>query len=104
MTLLTLLHALAARDIGISERDGKLVVDAPMGVLTQELRADLAAYKSALLPLLASPLSCWVDPGLTPEEAAALDVILDWPLDDHTSLAESIESGQRRNNSIRGPS
>jgi hypothetical protein len=94
MTLLALLHALAARDIGISARDGKLILDAPAGAVTPELRADLTACKPSLLALLDGR---WVIPDLTSEEAAAIGAILDWALDDRTSISDVIESGRQWN-------
>jgi hypothetical protein len=42
-----------------------------------------------------------VAPGLTPEEVDAIDAIRGWPLDDHASLAESIEAGRQWNEAVR---
>jgi len=49
MTLPELVEALEARDIKLSLR---LVVDAPRGVMTDEIKTALAAHKPALLARL----------------------------------------------------
>lgn len=52
MTLHTLLASLSDRGIRLSAQDGSLVIDAPKGSLTPELRAVLADHKTHLLNLL----------------------------------------------------
>lgn len=50
-----LVATLKARDIRLSSTDGKLVIDAPRGSLTPELRAALAAHRDQLLQLAIAP-------------------------------------------------
>ncbi|MDP2390575.1 MAG: condensation domain-containing protein, partial [Acidobacteriota bacterium] len=58
-----LVAALKARDIRLSSNDGKLVIDAPRGSLTPELRQELATHRDQLLQhLLAPPASIPVRP------------------------------------------
>ncbi|BAI74310.1 enterobactin synthetase component F (plasmid) [Azospirillum sp. B510] len=52
MSLEELLSSLDRQGIRLSARDGRLVVDAPAGSLTEELRGQLAARKGDLLTLL----------------------------------------------------
>ncbi|CAO3437382.1 amino acid adenylation domain-containing protein [Azospirillum endophyticum] len=52
MSLEELLSSLDRQGIRLSTRDGRLVVDAPAGSLTEELRGQLAARKGDLLTLL----------------------------------------------------
>jgi amino acid adenylation domain-containing protein len=51
----TLVATLKARNIRLSSADGKLVVDAPRGTLTPELRQELAAHRDRLIELVTAP-------------------------------------------------
>jgi hypothetical protein len=124
MTLPELLDYLDARGVRLSLR---LVVDAPRGVLSEEVKSALATYKPLLLLRLAQEaqdataadliqarrgpvgddsapqqaLQPWTDPNLDPAERAALRQILDdpWPTE---SLAESIALARAHNDAILG--
>ncbi len=50
-----LVATLKARDIRLSSADGRLVIDAPRGSLTPELRQELAAHRDQLLQRVLSP-------------------------------------------------
>jgi len=50
-----LVATLKARDIRLSSADGKLVIDAPRGTLTPELREELAAHRDQLLQRVLAP-------------------------------------------------
>jgi len=52
MTLADLLTDLAARGVILTAEDDKLIIDAPHGVITSELRERLAEWKPALLDYL----------------------------------------------------
>ena len=54
MSCIRLLEKLRERDISIWEEDGKLRYTAPRGALTEELRAEIAAYRADLLVLLSA--------------------------------------------------
>jgi ribosomal protein L37AE/L43A len=58
MTAQTLLHDLATRGVILTATGDRLDVDAPDGLLTDELLATLRAHKAALLDLLASGHLC----------------------------------------------
>jgi len=55
MSARALLQSLTARGVNLSANDGKLVYDAPQGVLTDADRATLRDRKPELLALLSSP-------------------------------------------------
>ena len=50
-----LLADLRQQGVTLERRGDRLRVDAPQGVLTPEIRADLVAHKAAILQVLASP-------------------------------------------------
>lgn len=52
-----LVATLKARNIRLSSTDGKLVVDAPRGSLTPELRQELATFRDQLIQLVLAPAS-----------------------------------------------
>jgi hypothetical protein len=54
MNAVLILAELEQRDVRLSARSGRLVVDAPRGVLTEQLRSRLVACKPALLLILGS--------------------------------------------------
>jgi hypothetical protein len=76
--------------VRLSASGGKLVVDAPAGALTPELRSELAAHKGALLDCMSGGLS----------DAHALEQItaIGW---NETSLADVIDSGGQHNEEVR---
>ena len=76
--------------IRLSIRSGKLVVDAPAGALTPELRSELADHKPALLDCMSGGMS----------DAQALEQIAAIRWND-TPLAEVIESGRQHNEEVR---
>ena len=49
MTLLQLVDALNTKGIGLQARDGKLVVTAPKGAVTPQIRSELVARKPELI-------------------------------------------------------
>ena len=53
MTAAQLTETLSASGIRLSATDGKLRVDAPAGVMTAEIKAELTMHKPELLALLA---------------------------------------------------
>src|SRR3712207_1275590 len=53
MNTRALLDDLRCRDVSLQASGGRLVVDAPSGAITDELRAALAEHKTSLLKLLA---------------------------------------------------
>ena len=55
MTAADLLVLTRANDISLNVEGDRLIVDAPKGGLTDELRSELARQKPALLALLAPP-------------------------------------------------
>jgi len=57
MSARALLQSLTARGVNLSANDGKLVYDAPPGVLTDADRATLRDRKPELLAVLSSPAS-----------------------------------------------
>jgi hypothetical protein len=60
MTAAEILVIARSNDIAIAVQGDRLIVDAPPGALTPELRAELARHKAALLALLA-PVTEFVD-------------------------------------------
>ena len=52
MTAASLVAELLAAGVTISSEGGKLVVEAPPGVLTADLRAELVKYKAELISVL----------------------------------------------------
>ena len=52
MNARTLLDDLRSRDVLLDADEGRLVVDAPAGVVTEDLRASLVEHKPRLLKLL----------------------------------------------------
>ena len=54
MTLLEFMNALNTRGIGLQARDGKLIVTAPRGAATPDIRSELAARKPELIALLSN--------------------------------------------------
>ncbi len=52
-----LVASLKARNIRLSSTDGKLVVDAPRGSLTPELREELATHRDQLIQFVMAPVS-----------------------------------------------
>jgi len=80
MTLLELVDALNTRGIGLQAGDGKLIVTAPRGAATPDIRSELAARKPELITLLSNPnLRFWTAPDLSKDDANALDAILAEP-------------------------
>jgi hypothetical protein len=57
MNLLDFFQQMVSRGVVLTARGGKLMVDAPAGVLTEQDRAFLTRYKADLLALLAGPSS-----------------------------------------------
>ena len=55
MSTANLLARVRAADIHLEVNGDRLVVDAPKGAMTSELRAELQQHKSALMALLAPP-------------------------------------------------
>ncbi len=55
MSTANLLARVRAADIHLEVNGDRLVVDAPKGAMTSELRAELMQHKAALLALLAPP-------------------------------------------------
>ena len=77
MTLLELVDALNTRGIGLQARDGRLIVTAPRGATTPDIRSELGARKSELIALLSNPnLPFWTTPDLSKDDTNALDAIL----------------------------
>ena len=80
MTLLEFMNALNTRGIGLHARDGKLIVTAPRGAATPDIRSELAVRKPELISLLSNPnLRFWTAPDLSKDDANALDAILAEP-------------------------
>jgi TubC N-terminal docking domain len=75
--------------VRLSASGGKLVVDAPAGVLTSELKAELAEHKPALLDCMSG--------GISDVDALAQIASLKW---DDISLAGLIESGRRHTEEV----
>ncbi len=68
MIATSLIETLSASGIRLSATDSMLKVDAPAGVLTAELKTELAAHKAELLALLApKPCTCCNTPMLCVE-------------------------------------
>jgi hypothetical protein len=95
MTLPQLMDALEVLGVSLSVR---LLVDAPAGVITPEIRQSLADHKPEFIARLAqrdsAPLPrCWTAPNLSPADVDDIRAIreLIW---DGTSLAASIEAGR----------
>jgi hypothetical protein len=100
------MDALAARDIGLSLR---LVVDAPHGSLTDELRRELAARKPALIRRLVPPVQeptpdpetltqaaepAPLDPSMTPITPSWREPIAWWPIEWRQRWADRAEALQ----------
>jgi hypothetical protein len=91
--------------IRVSARGDRLHFAAPKDAMTPDLKDALANHKSALLALVTSPPEgvpaseprTWTAPDLTADEAAAVESILTWPLDDRRSWGELIEAGRHHN-------
>ncbi len=80
MTLLEFMNVLNTRGIGLQARDGKLIVTAPRGAATPDIRSELAARKPELIALLSNQnLRFWTAPDLSKDDANALDAILAEP-------------------------
>jgi hypothetical protein len=101
MTLPELMDALYVLRVSLSIR---LVVDAPAGVITPEIRQSLADHKTEIVARLAQRDSAplpryWTAPNLTPADVDAIQAIreLIW---DGTSLTESIEAGRQWNAAV----
>jgi hypothetical protein len=75
--------------VRLSINNGKLVVDAPAGALTPELRSELTEHKPALLDCMSG--------GISDADALAQIAALTW---DGTSLADQVESGRRHNKEV----
>jgi hypothetical protein len=100
MTFSNLVSRLTSLKIGVSVRGGRLIIDSPKGLLTPELKAELAAHKPALVALFEPEFKYWTAPNLTPREVRTLEAIVGdpWP---ELSLAESIELGRKWNADVR---
>ena len=76
--------------VRLSSSEGKLVIDAPAGVLTPEIKSELTEHKPALMAAMSG--------GLSNADADARIRDLVW---DGTSLADVIENGRRHNEEVR---
>lgn len=56
MTTTQLIESLSASGIQLSVTDGRLKIDAPAGVLTVEMKTEMAVHKPELLRLISSAL------------------------------------------------
>jgi hypothetical protein len=75
--------------VRLSASGDKLVIDAPAGALTPELRSELAEHKPALLDCMSG--------GISDADALAQIAALTW---DGTSLADVIDIGRRHNKEV----
>ena len=98
MTLPELMDALNDLRVSFSVR---LVIDAPAGVITPEIRQSLADHKLEIIARLvqrdSAPLPrYWTAPNMSPADVVVMQAIreLAW---DGTSLAEAIEAGRQWN-------
>jgi hypothetical protein len=111
MTLPELQACLDRLGFRLSARGVRLQFQCPKGVLTPEIKSALVIHKPALLASLASPPEpaaqpespYWFPPNLTADDAAAIQEIRSWPLDDRSSFAESSEAGRKHNEAVLNP-
>ena len=76
--------------VRLSASGGKLVVDAPAGVLTPELKSELVEHKAALVTSMSG--------GISDADALEQIVAIRW---NDTSLSDVIESGRKHNERVR---
>jgi hypothetical protein len=107
MTPLNLLLNLASRGVVLVPRDGKLVVDAPVGVLHESDREMLARHKAELLALLIAgaapdvlPPDCHL---LWDERAAIIEYDGKIPRERAEALALTEILGRMRDTGLESP-
>lgn len=89
MTCTLLLEQLRQRDIRLSQRGDRLVVDAPRGVLTKHLRETLRRHKAGLLTILGTP------PGV--ERITPAELPSDWRIEwEERAAIREFDGGQAR--------
>lgn len=78
MNLSELLDALNGTGTRLRVEEGKLVVDAPKGAMTPELRAGLAEHRETLLDVMAIPREIEATVATEDKRVRAIRLLLDW--------------------------